>query len=122
NADVRAVEHRGTAYRPDESSISLGFLEARVVDGAWRFYLRFWGLPEAQAGPVRESLSNSALTEIPSFIGACLATAPDESVKPTQLHLSFALEDGSIKSTCRVRAVDRYSYPTGEWWADRCDV
>jgi hypothetical protein len=121
-ADVRAVVYQGTASRPVAAWLSLGFVEARVVEGAWCFYLRFWGLPEALAGPVREGLSDSALGEVERFIGACLATRPDETAKPTQLHLSFALEDGAIRSTCRAKVVDRYSYPTGDWWRDRSTV
>lgn len=118
-ADVRAVEYHGTAYRPRATWLHLGLLEARVVEGAWCFYLRFWGLPEALAGPLREGLSDSALGEVQRYIDACLAAWPDGSVKPTQLQLCFDLEAGLIRSACRVNEVDGYSYRTGEWWLGR---
>jgi hypothetical protein len=121
-ADVRVVEYHGTAYRPRGKWVCLGFLEARVVERAWCFYFRFWGLPDALAGPVRECLSDSALGEAQCFIGACLARRPRETIKPRQLHLSFAVEDGLIRSACRAKVVDRYSYPTGDWWMDSSAV
>src|SRR5262245_1167280 len=87
DADVRLVEYVGTGRRSVEGWISLGFLESRVVDGCWRFYLRFWGIPEEQGKPVLEELSGVVLGVIARYICDCLDQQPAETIKPEQLHL-----------------------------------
>ena len=56
-ADVRLAEFFGTAYSCTPDRISLGFVESRVVECGWRFYLRLWGIRKAVAGLVQEKLA-----------------------------------------------------------------
>jgi len=116
-ADVRLVEFYGTGYGRSPDRLSLGFVESRVVDGGWRFYLRLWGVPEAVAGPVREELAAAALAEVGRYIRECAGQAPAAVVKPAQLYLSFRVEAGEVRPACRVSLVGKTSsFPTRTWW------
>jgi len=43
DADVRWVEFYGTGYGRSTDRLSIGFVESRVVEGSWCFYLHLWG-------------------------------------------------------------------------------
>jgi hypothetical protein len=117
-ADVRLVEFYGTGYRRDTDRVSLGFVESRVVEGSWCFYLRLWGVRDAVADPVREQLAAAALAEVARYIRECAGRPPAEVVKPAQLYLSYRIGPGGLRSECRVLAVaKRSSFPTRAWWA-----
>jgi hypothetical protein len=115
-ADVRLVEFHGTGYGRQPDRVSLGFVEARVIDSGWAFYLRLWGLREPPAEGVSESLATAALAEIGRYIRECVRQKPPDIVKPAQFRLSFRIISDEITSECKARKVDRYSYPTREWW------
>ncbi len=114
--DVRLVEFHGTGYGSQQDRVSLGFIEARVVDGRWAFYLRLWGVREAVVGAVSESLAAAAVAEIRRYIGECVRREPSDIVKPAQFRLSFRVIPDEITAECKARDVDRFSYPTREWW------
>lgn len=117
-ADVRLVEFSGTSAVRAEGRLSLGYVESRVVDGGWRFYLRLWGARSSEVGEWRQRLSQAALGEIERYIRACLGERPTDVTKPVQLYLSFRIDAGDIRSQCRAKVVDRYSFSAGEWWRD----
>lgn len=116
DADVRRVEFYGTGYGHSTDRLSLGFLESRVIEGSWCFYIHLWGVRASVAGPVREELTAAVLSEIGQYIRKCTSEAPADVVKPAQLYLSFRIEPGSFHSECSVKTVDQFSYPTGSWW------
>ena len=66
-ADARLVELYGTGYGHDADWISLGFVESRVTEGAWCFYLHLRGSREAVVGAVREELESAVLGEIERY-------------------------------------------------------
>jgi hypothetical protein len=115
-ADVRLVEFYGTSYSRMADRLSLGFVESRVVKGSWCFYLHLWGVREALAGPVREELAMAALAKVRQYIRQCASQLPADTIKPAQLSLSFCVNSEGVSSKCRVKVVDRYSYPTRAWW------
>lgn len=116
-ADVRLVELYGTGYGRSVDRFSIGFVESRVVDGGWCFYLHLWGVREAVAGPVREELAAAALAEIGRYIRGCAGQPPADVVKPAQLYLSFRIEAGEVRPECRVSPVGKTSsFPTRAWW------
>ena len=87
-----------------------------MIDSGWAFYLRLWGLREPPAEGVSESLATAALAEIGRYIRECVRQKPPDIVKPAQFRLSFRIISDEITSECKARKVDRYSYPTREWW------
>jgi hypothetical protein len=115
-ADVRLVEFFGTASGGTLDWISLGFVESRVVEGSWRIYLRLWGVREAIIGPVQEELAAMAVAEMRRYIRACAGQSPAAVRKPAQMSLAFRVSGEGIASACRVRAVDRRSFPTPAGW------
>jgi hypothetical protein len=115
-ADVRRVEFDGTGSGPSSVGLLLGYLERRVADGGWCFYLRLWGVPEAAVGERRTELARAALEAIAQSVAECLASPPAETAKPTQLLLRFAVEADGVVSKCSVKPVDRYSFWAGRWW------
>jgi len=115
-ADVRCVEFDGTGSGPSSVGQLLGYLERRVVDGGWCFYLRLWGAPESAVGKHRAELARAALEAIRQSVAECLARPPAEVAKPTQLLLWFAVETDGVVSKCSVEPVDRYSFSAGRWW------
>jgi hypothetical protein len=115
-ADVRLVELHGTGYARTANRLSLGFVEGRVVDGRWGFYVRLWGVREAAVGGLQGEMAKAALAEVGRYIGRCLSQPPVETSKPSQLRLGFRLDPEGITSECRVKAVDRWSSPTPVWW------
>jgi hypothetical protein len=117
DADVRWVEFYGTAYGRGTDRLSIGFVESRLVEGSWCFYLHLWGVRESVAGPVREALAAAALAEIGQYVRTCASAPPADVVKPAQLYLSFRVELGDVHSECRVSTVGKRSFPTGPWWA-----
>lgn len=117
-ADVRLVEYVGTESWPKATHFSLGFLESRVADGGWRFYLRLWGVRESMVGAYREAAAQAVLAEIERYIHSCIRQRPADVIKPAQLYLSFEIKDGDVQSRCRVKIKDKYSFSTGDWWLD----
>src|SRR5207237_7688238 len=107
-----------TGSKDGEGRVSLGYLESRVVDGRWCFYLHLWGVQEAKVDPLVEELSAAALGALERHIRECLDRQPAETVKPEQLRLSFRLGGGEVRDECRARVKDRYSFPTGDWWRE----
>ncbi len=119
NADVRLVEFVGTGWSGSASDrLSLGFVESRVVESRWCFYLRLWGVREAAVGGLRNELAGVALGEMECYIRGRRALPPDVTIKPTQLYLPFRVVNGSIQSACREKAKDRRAFPSGEWWEE----
>lgn len=114
--DFRRVEFDGTGSGPSSVGLLLGYLERRVADGAWCFYLRLWGAPESAVGDRRDELASAALTAIEQSVAECLASPPVEVAKPTQLLLRFAVGPDGIVPRCSPRLVDRYSFSAGSWW------
>jgi hypothetical protein len=116
-ADVRLVEFYGTGYGREADWLSLGFIESRVIDAAWCFYLHLRGSREAAVGPVRENLEAAALGEIKRYIQECAGQPPTEIIKPAQLHLAFRVETGSVRPRCSVTPFGKTTFfPTGPWW------
>jgi hypothetical protein len=115
-ADVPLVEMAGTGYARLPDRVSLGFLESRVVEGRWRFYLHLWGIREAAVGTLREELATAALAEIREYIRGCISQQPADIIKPAQLRLSFRISPAGVHFEGRVKVVGRYSYPTPVWW------
>jgi hypothetical protein len=115
-ADVRCVAFSGTGSGPSSVGLLLGYLERRVAEGRWCFYLRLWGAPEAAVGKHRAELAGAALKAIRQSVAECLARPPAEMAKPTQLLLRFAVETNGVVSKCSAKPVDQYSFSAGRWW------
>jgi hypothetical protein len=116
-ADVFRVEFAGTGGGTGRVGLSLGYLEHRVVDGAWRFYLRLWGVPQSNVEGQRDELAQAALHAIRQSVARCLAVPTATALKPTQLYLLFELGPNGVIPKCRVDPVDQYSFSAGCWWA-----
>jgi hypothetical protein len=116
HADVRVVEFYGTGYGRSADRLSLGFVESRVAQGGWCFYLRLWGVREEAVGAMRDELAASALSEIRRYIRECASKPAADVSKPTQFILVFCVGLDGISPKCRVKVVDRRSYPTPAWW------
>ncbi len=115
-ADVRRVEFDGTGSGPSRfGHLLLGYLEHRVVDEAWCFYLRLWGLHESIVGERRDELSRAAIRAVRRSIDECLATPATKVTKPTQLLLWSRAGSDEVASECRAKPVDRYSFSAGAW-------
>lgn len=122
-ADVRHVRLNGTGRGPWSSgSFLLGYLEHRVIEGAWCFYLCLWGVPESAVAGHRDELAQAALDAIGRSVAECLANPATEVVKPTQLLLWFQVGEENVISKCRVDAVDGYSFSAGNWWASESPI
>jgi hypothetical protein len=119
DADVRRVEFYGTEYFPRTDRLSLGFLESRVIEDGWCFYLHLRGVRESVAGPVREELTVTALAEIGQYIRKCISEPAACTIKPAQLVLSFRLESGGVQADCRASTVSKISFSTGSWWVGK---
>jgi hypothetical protein len=120
--DVR-LEFGGTGRREDWVSRSLdqlflGYLERRVVDKAWRFYLQLRGIREAALEGHRDELAEAAVHAIASSVHECQARQADDVVAPTQLHLCFKITAHGVVPLCKIEPVGPYSYSAGRWWAD----
>jgi hypothetical protein len=108
-ADVR-VEFGGTG------GFLLGYLERRVVGGAWCFYLRLWGVHESIVGDRRDELGRAAISAVRRSVAECLAIRATDVIKPTQLLLWSRAGSGDLALECKVEPVDRYSFSAGAWW------
>lgn len=117
-ADVRKVEFNGTGSGHGSTGLLLGYIERRVVDGAWRFYLRLWGVPAADLSGRADDLAAAALANIREAVVECLRIPAAETVKPTQVLLRFDVAADAITSHVRVKPVDQFSFSAGAWWAD----
>lgn len=115
--DVRRVDFDGTGSGLSPVGLLLGYLERRVVDSEWCFYLRLWGVPESAVGERRGDLAVEAVHAIRQSIADCLATPSAAVVKPTQLLLWFAVGTDGIVPKCSLKQVKRHSFSAGEWWA-----
>ena len=118
SADLRCVEFDGTGGRPSSVGITLGYLEQRVVDGAWCFYLRLWGVPKSAVEDRRGELARAALRAIGQSVARCLAVPAAAVVKPTQLHLVFEVGPNGAISKCYTKPVGMFSFSSGCWWAN----
>jgi hypothetical protein len=114
--DFRRVAFDGTGSGPSSVGLLLGYLERRVADGAWCFYLRLWGVPESAVGDHRAELASAALGAIEGSVAECLASPAAEVTKPSQLLLWFAVGADGVVPKCSVKPVDRYSFSAGRWW------
>jgi hypothetical protein len=119
DADVRRVEFAGTAYGDRTDRLSLGFVESRVIEDGWCFYLHLWGLRESVAGPVREELTVTALAEIGLYVKKCISEPAACTIKPAQLVLSFRLESGGVQADCRASTGKKTPFSTGSWWVGK---
>jgi hypothetical protein len=115
-ADVR-LEFGGTGSGPTSVGLLLGYLERRVVDRAWCFYLRLWGVPESALEGRRDGLGQAAVRVVGQSIRECLDRPANELVTPTQLLLWFAIGADGVIPNCEVEPVDQYSFSAGCWWA-----
>ncbi|MCE5269648.1 MAG: hypothetical protein LLG00_17360 [Planctomycetaceae bacterium] len=118
NADYRRVEFGGTGSCPNSVSLLLGYVQTHVVDGAWRFYLRLWGVPEAVVNNYRDELAHAALDAIGRSTKDCLASRPTDVSKSTQTLLRFGIQADGIVCKCSTRPIDQYSFSAGRWWED----
>lgn len=120
DADVRVVEFDGIVSvpgkRPDNPYQCLGVVEGRVVDSAWCFFVRLWGIREVTVGTHISTLPELALADIRRFMKSCLRKKPDPMVKPRQMRLSFNINSESVRSTGAAEDCDRWSANTGGWW------
>jgi hypothetical protein len=121
DADVRRVEFYGTGYGHITDRLSLGFVESRVIEGRWCFYLHIWGIRESVAEPMRDELTVTALVEIGQYIRKCISEPAAGTIKPAQLYLSFRLESGGVQAACSVSPVRKTLFPTGSWWVGKPD-
>jgi hypothetical protein len=110
------VEFDGTGSGLSPVGVLLGYLERRVVGGAWCFYLRLWGVPESAVTEHRVALASAALEVIEESVAECLASPPAAVARPTQLLLRFAVGADGVVSRCSLKPVDRYSFSVGSWW------
>jgi hypothetical protein len=116
-ADVRCVQFDGTGRHPGPVGMLLGYLERRVIEKAWCFYLRFWGVPEAAVADQRDALAAVALRAIGDSVAECLAQPAADVIKPTHLLLRFSVQAANIVAKCTIKPVDKYSFSAGCWWA-----
>lgn len=116
-ANVLRVEFDGTGGGPTTyGAFLLGYLERRVVDGAWCFYLSLRGVPESTAGDRRAELARAAINAIRRSVAECLAVPATEEIKPTQLLLWFRVGSDGVTPECKVDPVVHYSSSAGSWW------
>ena len=117
-ADARRVEFDGTGSGPSRfGHLLLGYLEHRVVGGAWCFYLRLWGVHESIVGDRRDELSRATIRAVRRSVAECLAIPATDVIKPTQLLLWSHAGSDDVASECKAKPVDRYSFSAGAWWA-----
>src|SRR5262245_25327479 len=121
DADMRLVEFFGTGSGQRSDWLSLGFVESRVEQAGWCFYIRLWGIRETTADSAGEKLAETAVADIKKYIRGCLRQPPSAVTKPAQLILSYHLEAMGITSKGRVKEVGRYSFPTPSWWENAAD-
>jgi hypothetical protein len=114
-ADFR-VEFAGTGSGPSRVGLLLGYLERRVADAGWRFYLRLWGVPESAVGGHRDELALAAAETVRQSVAECLARPAADVAKPTQLLLWFEVGAGGVVPGAQVKPVDQYSFSAGRWW------
>ncbi len=113
---IRRMELGGT--RRDFSSsglISLGYLERRVVDGAWCFYIYLQGVPESAVNGRRDEISRAAVLAIKRSIAECLMIPPNDLIKTTHLNLWFRIGSDGVSSECKVDLIHPL-FATGTWW------
>ena len=122
NTDVRRVEFNGTGSGHGSVGVLLGYVERRVVDGAWAFSLRLWGVPEADVSDRAAALAQAALAAIQASIEECAASPAAETIQPTQVHLWFEIGEDGVTSRVSVKPVSQYSFSSGTWWGDPADA
>jgi hypothetical protein len=117
-ADVRLVELYGTTkYGREASWLVVGFIESRVIEGGWRFYLRLNGSWEETVEPMRAELEAAALAEIERYIRGCVCQPPTEIIKPEQFTLAFRIEPGGVRPRCSVTPFAKPTFhSTPPWW------
>jgi hypothetical protein len=116
------VEFAATGGGPSSVGIRLSYLDPRVVDGAWCFYLRLWGVPESAMAERRDELARAALQEVRQSVAEFLSAPAATVVRPTQLHLFFDLREDGPTSRCSVEPIGPYSFSAGCWWASPSPV
>jgi hypothetical protein len=119
---VLRVDFGGTGSGLRSGKLLLGYLERRVVENVWLFYLRLWGVPQAAVEGQRDELARAAIHAIGHSVAECLAVPAMGTIKPTQLLLWFSLGTGHVVPTCKVDLVDQYSFSAGQWWASPSSI
>lgn len=118
---VVRVDFSGTSGFPgnrcEKSPYGLGFLEARVVEGEWRFYLDLWSIREHLTEAHGDEIARAALGALKNHMVSCLSRPAAATVKPTQLYLRIAVDEQGVRSESSTKQVDKYSFSTGDWWA-----
>lgn len=115
---IRRMELGGTGWDCSSSGqLSLGFLERRVVDNTWCFYINISGVRESAVDGRRDEISRAVIKAVRRSIVECSAIPAADWIKPTQLDLWFRIDLDGVHSECSKRTVP-YLYPTGFWW--RC--
>jgi len=115
-ADVRRVDFAGTGSGLSSVGLLLGYLECRVADEAWCFYLRLWGVPESTVEGRSQELAQAAVHAVERSVAECLAVPASDVVQPKQLLLRFKVDNDGVIPECRIEPVDRYSFSAGQWW------
>lgn len=115
-ADVRLVEMYGTGSSRSLDRVSLGYVESRVVQAGWCFYLRIWGVKEAIVGSTRDEIAAAALQSIGEYIRECVKRPPADVTKPTQMLLVFRMGAEGVRTCCHTKVVGRYSFRSPTWW------
>lgn len=114
--DARRTRHGENGDVGHAVSLLLGYVEHRVVEGAWCFYLRLWGVPESAVEGHRDELASASIHAIKQSIEGCLALPASETVKPTQLLLRFELGSAGTIPECSLEVVGSFSFSSGIWW------
>lgn len=114
--NVTRLECAGTGSEISQTGlIRLGYLERRVVEGAWCFNVRLDGAPESAVINRYDELSRAAILAIRRSISECLMIPPTDLIKPTHLNLWFRIGLDGVRSECHVQPIHPW-YPTGIWW------
>jgi hypothetical protein len=118
---IRRMELGGTGWDCSSSGqLSLGFLERRVVDRTWCFYIKIWGVRESAVDGRRDEISRVVIEAVRRSIVECSAIPAADWIKPTQLSLWLDICLDGVHSKCSNRTVP-YFYPTGSWWMSSSD-
>ncbi len=108
-ANVRGVKFDGTGGGLSSfGTLLLGYLERRVADEGWCFFLRLSGVPKSALGNRHAELSCAALEAIRQSVSECLMLPPAEVTKPTRLLLFFSFEAEGVVSRCSVKPGDQF--------------
>ena len=137
DSNVILVEHSGLSYGEThykkwrrELSVKVGLVEARVVNGQWRFYIRIEGIRKETIGNLRDAISECILKQIKDFIDETEREVPHEMQKPVQLNLEFKIDENQVIPMSRkvrwsgnAHSVSKeVFFNTGDWYIEKDDT